>query len=142
MIALRRLPTNRVGSGRGTPWQARGSGPAPRPSGGRQGTTSPQAQPSAQHPPWLRHRWPFARGGGGGGYNILARTTRLAQSLGNVPLIRERSPPYLALSPLLSYSLEPGTTCSEAGRPRSQPCWLPSGLQLIWRCSIVRPARL
>ena len=27
-------------------------------------------------------------GGGGGGYNILARTTRLAQSLGNVPLIR------------------------------------------------------
>ena len=26
--------------------------------------------------------------GGGGGYNILARTTRLAQSLGNVPLIR------------------------------------------------------
>ena len=25
---------------------------------------------------------------GGGGYNILARTTRLAQSLGNVPLIR------------------------------------------------------
>ena len=35
-------------------------------------------------------RPPAARGprGGGGGYNILARTTRLAQSLGNVPLIR------------------------------------------------------
>ena len=30
--------------------------------------------------------------GGGGGYNILARTTRLAQSLGNVPLIRNIKP--------------------------------------------------